>query len=114
MFRSELSVVIANLLSNAIKACGDSGKIWVHGNETPTSVELVIENTGQAVDVETATRLFEPFVSTSGDIDHDLGQGTGLGLAIVKRILERNEAVANFVVPSQGFSTAVRLSWRRR
>ncbi len=114
MFRSELSVLLANLGSNAIKAAGTGGRIWAHGRQTEDAVVLVIENTGEQVDLRNATVLFEPFVSTSSDIDPDLGRGTGLGLTIVKRIALSNSATVSFVEPSSGFATAISVEWSKR
>ena len=114
MFRSELSVVFANLLSNAIKASGEGGRIRASARLSDETVEFTLENTGVAVDLKSSDRLFEPFVSSSSVVNPELGQGTGLGLTIVKSILSNNDAKARFVDASEGFATAITISWRRR
>ncbi|MEQ1932777.1 MAG: sensor histidine kinase, partial [Fimbriimonadaceae bacterium] len=114
MYRSEISVVMANLLSNALKAAGEGGTIRGTAHDTEGETIFTLENTGQAVELSESGRLFEPFVSTSSSVSADLGQGMGLGLTIVRSILANNEAQIQFVEPTRGFASAIRITWRRR
>ena len=105
MFSSELLGILINVLSNAIKAAGPSGRIRVHANESDTHLVLSVANTGEAVDLNESERWFEPFESTTSDIDEVLGQGMGLGLPIVRRILDEYSGTVHFVTPKDGFAT---------
>lgn len=107
MFSSELLGILINILSNAIKAAGSSGRIRVRASESDTHLVLSIANTGEAVDLNDSERWFEPFESTTSDIDEILGQGMGLGLPIVRRILDEYSGTVNFVTPEVGFATQI-------
>lgn len=45
---------------------------------------------GDAVDIATAERPFEPFRSTTIDVDESLGQSMGLGLTITRSLLDEH------------------------
>lgn len=109
MFSSELLGILINVLSNAIKAAGPSGLIRVRASESDTHLVLSIANTGEAVNLNESGRWFEPFESTTSDIDEILGQGMGLGLPIVRRILDQYAGNAKFVTPKQGFATQLNI-----
>jgi signal transduction histidine kinase len=113
MFRAELQAVFTNLLTNAIKAAGQGGDIWARAEEAVPGERLAfrIENTGRPVDLRDAERWFQPFQSTSSRPDATLGQGIGLGLPITRSILDQYNASIFFVPPSEGFSTAVQVSF---
>ena len=107
MFSSELLGILINVLSNAIKAAGPSGRIRVRASESSTHFVLSIANTGAAVNLNESERWFEPFESTTSDIDEVLGQGMGLGLPIVRRILDEYSGTVNFVTPEVDFATQI-------
>lgn len=107
MFSSELLGILINVLSNAIKAAGALGRIRVRASESDTHLVLSIANTGEAVDLKESERWFEPFESTTSDIDEILGQGMGLGLPIVRRILDEYSGTVNFVTPEVDFATQI-------
>jgi len=109
MFSSELLGILINVFSNAIKAAGPSGRIRVHASESDTHLVLSVANTGEAVDLNESERWFEPFESTTSDIDEVLGQGMGLGLPIVRRILDEYSGTVNFVTPEVGFATQINI-----
>ena len=80
----ELERIILNLVANAKDAIGDSGRIDIGldvrpatEGGTPMSV-LWVQDNGEGMDLDTRTRVFEPFFTTRK------GKGsTGLGLSIV-------------------------------
>jgi len=77
-----LRQVLLNLLLNACDAMPDGGTIRVQiRDETPESLTLSVEDTGQGIPPEIARSLFDPFFSTKEG-------GVGLGLSIVARLLE--------------------------
>lgn len=108
MFPAELTAVLLNLLTNAIKAAGEKGRVTVSAKQMETKgVRLRIDNTGDAVDLETAERWFRPFETTTTDVDPLLGQGMGFGLPITRGILEEYGARIRFGPPRKGYATAV-------
>ena len=109
MFPAELTVVFANLLTNAIKASGKSGTILATGTGTEDQVVIRMENTGTIIELDTAERWFEPFQSTTSDVDPVLGQGMGLGLTITRNLLGNYGAMIGFVKPERSFATAVEI-----
>ena len=114
MFPAEATVVFTNLLTNAVKAAGkgQAGVIWAHGKETSDGKTLiVVENTGDKVDLFDAERWFQPFESTTTEVDSFLGRGMGLGLTITRDILEQYGATISFVAPSKQYATAIEIQF---
>lgn len=85
--RIEVMQVVMNLLTNSVQALHDRGTIDVsiHPEGEGGVVGLTISDDGPGMDEATASRAFDPFVTTKS-----ADGGTGLGLATVKRIIERN------------------------
>jgi len=111
MFPAEVTAIFTNLLSNAIKFAGDSGRIDTFAKETDNGIAITMENTGTAVQLRSADRWFEPFQSTTTEVDAVLGQGMGLGLTITRAILDEYGAKIRFVKPTKGFKTAIEVSF---
>ena len=114
MFPAELTVVFSNLLTNAIKAAGHGGRIQARGDEVRDGgCYLVLENTGVRVNPSEAERWFQPFESTTTEMDSTLGQGMGLGLTITRDLLEQYGATIKFVEPGVEFATALEIRFPR-
>lgn len=112
MFPAELMAVFTNLLSNAVKAAGMNGRIEASGDSfSDGTVHVMIQNTGARVELERAELWFQPFESTTSQVDPVLGQGMGLGLPITRRLLDDYGAEVSFVAPQPGFSTAIKLTF---
>ena len=109
MFSSELLGVLINVLSNAIKAAGAAGRILVRAHESDSHLVLTVANSGESVDLHDAERWFQPFESTTSEVDEVLGQGMGLGLPIVRRVLDEYGGEAAFVEPERGFATQLEI-----
>ena len=114
MFPAELTAIFTNLLSNAVKFGNKSGRIRAWGEQSTNEVCIRVENTGDKVDPEDSDKWFEPFRSTTTQIDARLGQGMGLGLTIARSMLEEYGARIVFVKPSPGFDTALEIIFRDR
>lgn len=111
MYAAELTVVLSNLLTNAIKAAGEGGRVRVWAKRKDDGLRIRISNTGRAVDLHDAERLFRPFVSTTVDsVDPILGQGMGLGLPITRSIVEDYKGSVAFVRPQKGYVTTIAVS----
>ena len=112
MFPAELITIFTNLLTNAVKAAGQDGKIRAAAKRLGDgTLRLVIENTGAVVDSGKGEHFFQPFVSTTVDVDPVLGQGMGMGLPITRSMLDEYGAEIRFVNPSRGYSTAIEISF---
>jgi len=109
MFPAELSAIFTNLLSNAIKFAGENGKIQATAQAEDDEFVFRLENTGTAVDLKTARRWFEPFRSSTSEVDESLGQGMGLGLTVTRSLLDEYGGTIEFVPPSKNFATAIEL-----
>ena len=79
--RGQLAEVLANLVTNAYQAMPEGGEVQVTSAASNGTASVVIADTGEGVDSQTARRMFEPFFTTKTN-------GTGLGLAIVRRLVE--------------------------
>jgi len=110
MFRSELFSILLNVLSNAVKFAAKNGRVRASATQLANGhICLSVENTGVAVDLSEAERLFRPFESSSSVADPLLGQGMGLGLPITRELIEEYGGSISFIAPSKGFVTAIQL-----
>ena len=110
MFPSELTGIFTNLLSNATKFAGDGGRILVGAEMGDEGLQVTMQNSGAAVDLKSAPKLFEAFQSTSERPDAVLGQGMGMGLTITRAFAQEYGGTIEFVKPSAGFATAIRFT----
>lgn len=98
--------VMNNLLSNAFKFTPEYGKVSVMMRREGKRVLIDVEDTGEGMDKETLSRVFEPFYQGETDA-RDLG--TGVGLALVKQILDAVEGTIT-VESTVGRGTAFHIS----
>jgi signal transduction histidine kinase len=111
MFPAEVTLVFSNLLTNAVKAAGKGGTISATAEKRDDRLIIRVENTGAKVRLRTAEKWFRPFESTTTKPDPYLGQGMGMGLPITRNMLEEYGAEIRFVEPSEGFSTALEVTF---
>lgn len=116
---AEWTAIFQNVFINAANAMLDSKqkRLRVLGEQSGDEQALRIEDTGLGVDLATADQLFEPFerrVELSPE-RRALGfGGSGLGLTIVRMLANNLGCRVEFVEPSDGYTTAFRISWRER
>lgn len=79
---TRLTRVFFNLVNNAVDAMPNGGRILLRFRIEENEMVTEIEDTGEGIAPEIASRMFEPF-ATFGK-----AQGTGLGLSICRRIIE--------------------------
>jgi len=80
-----------NLVHNAIvHNLPEQGTVWVTTSVRPKTVVLTVENTGEKLTPQLASKLTEPFQRGTERIRTDHA-GVGLGLAIVKSITDAHD-----------------------
>ncbi|HUC35499.1 MAG TPA: PAS domain S-box protein [Acidimicrobiales bacterium] len=77
----QLTQMLTNLVMNAYQAMPAGGSLLIGVSESPGSVEITVQDSGEGIAPEVAARVFDPFFTTKPE-------GTGLGLAIVQRLAE--------------------------
>ncbi|MCK5517634.1 MAG: transporter substrate-binding domain-containing protein, partial [Desulfobulbaceae bacterium] len=94
---TEIQQIIMNLCSNAVWAMEEKGTIELTmrqvqlnsrqatllGITKDSYIQFSFADSGQGMDIETQSRIFEPFYTRK-----EVGHGTGMGLAIVYAIME--------------------------
>lgn len=114
IFPAEAAALFSNLVSNAVKFAGSPGIVRATGRATDDEIIVRVENSGARVDLKSGERWFEPFRSTTAEVDPKLGQGMGLGLTVSRSLMDEYGGAIQFVPPDDGFVTAVELRWPRR
>jgi light-regulated signal transduction histidine kinase (bacteriophytochrome) len=79
--------VLASLISNAVDAAPIEGKITIRGLQREGETGFSVQDNGGGISESLRLRLFEPFVSTKGDL------GNGLGLYISREIVDRHQGM---------------------
>lgn len=82
----QMDKVLNNLLSNAFKHTPEGGKIKLVLSQTEDSVVISVRDTGEGIDPEYHSTIFEPFSQVPDSKATALG--TGLGLAITQGIVK--------------------------
>ncbi len=112
----QLLQVMLNLVGNAIKFTNKGGitieaeavahKVTNPGEDSPSSVEIRISDTGIGVPLEYQGRLFEPFFRVHEAYTTPY-PGTGLGLALSKKIIEGMGGEIHFYSMGEGLGSMV-------
>jgi two-component system sensor histidine kinase HydH len=84
----QIMQAVLNVVLNGIEAMPGGGVLTVRTSVSrnqrgPAYVSVVVSDTGEGMDEEQLSKLYEPFYTTKQG-------GTGLGLTIVSRVLEQN------------------------
>ncbi|MBP0972183.1 MAG: sensor histidine kinase [Oscillospiraceae bacterium] len=86
---SKIEQVICNLMNNAMNYTGEDKKIFVSMAHTDEGIRISVRDTGQGMDQETLSRIFDKYYR-SENYKREV-RGTGLGLSIVKAILRLHD-----------------------
>ena len=114
---AEWGTIFQNVFTNAFNAMLDSPHRLLHisSRSHEKSREILIQDTGQGIDLQKSDKLFEPFERAS-EISIErraLGYGgTGLGLTIVRLLADNIGCRVQFVEPHNRFRTAFSIRWR--
>ncbi len=102
MFRRALS----NLLSNALRHTPTNGDVVVDISATERMMQIMVINTGSAIDPTVIHRLFDRFFRADPARTHLTSDSTGLGLSITKAIVDAHGGT----ISVQSDSTSTRFS----
>jgi signal transduction histidine kinase len=80
--RQKLIQVLVNLVRNALQATERSRRVLVRAQRDAGDVVFAVEDEGPGVPNDLQERIFEPFVSTKGEM------GMGMGLYMARLIVE--------------------------
>ena len=116
---AEWGAIFQNIFTNAFNAMLDSPCRLLHisSRSHQESHEILIQDTGQGIDLQKADKLFEPFERASkiSAERQALGYGgTGLGLTIVRLLADNIGCRVQFVQPQDEFRTAFSIQWREK
>jgi signal transduction histidine kinase len=103
-----LYTLVANLLTNALKFVEGrpTRQVRVSARQLGPLCELVVEDTGPGIPLESQSRIFQPFFRAPDAKGH----GTGIGLATVQRIVEAyGGRITVRSSPDQGATFVIRL-----
>ena len=81
---NQIQQVFFNLILNAMDAMPEGGEIFIESTRYDGQVEIIFEDTGPGVPVESSEQIFEPFMSTREN-------GTGLGLSVSYNIVDAHQ-----------------------
>jgi signal transduction histidine kinase/CheY-like chemotaxis protein len=84
---ARLQQVVWNLLMNAVKFTPKGGDVHVRVEYLPSSLQIVVSDTGQGIDPVLLPQLFERFRQADSSSTRSHG-GLGLGLSLVKHLVE--------------------------
>jgi PAS domain S-box-containing protein len=82
-----LQQVIWNLVSNAVKFTPQGGRVQVALEQSDSSVEIIVSDTGCGISADFLPHVFERFRQSEDSTTRSHG-GLGLGLSIVKQLVE--------------------------
>ncbi|MBP0967750.1 MAG: sensor histidine kinase, partial [Oscillospiraceae bacterium] len=85
----KIEQVICNLMNNAMNYTGEDKKVFVRLAHTDNGIRISVRDTGQGMDQETLSRIFDKYYR-SENYKREV-RGTGLGLSIVKAILRLHD-----------------------
>ncbi len=85
----KIEQVICNLMNNAMNYTGADKRIYVTQEHIPQGLKISVRDTGEGMDQETLSRIFDKYYRSENYKREVVG--TGLGLSIVKAILRLHD-----------------------
>jgi signal transduction histidine kinase len=86
---------LSNLILNALQVTPEGGSVAVVSRTEPSSLTILVSDTGPGVPTHLLEKIWEPFFTTRQ-------RGTGLGLAIVRKRMQEAGGAARFVPSANG------------
>lgn len=116
MHSSEFDSVLLNFLTNSIKsirkAKAPKRKVRIEARQIGDQIVIAFEDNGIGISEDLRDRVFDPFFTTTLNVEDDgvAGPGTGLGLKIVSDIAQSYGGSAEVVEPSEGYNCRMEFS----
>lgn len=109
---AEWAAMFQNAFANSIAALRGTPepRLAVVGGKAGRAESLRVLDNGAGIDLDRSEEYFEPFERGS---EGAVGPGSGLGLAIIRTLAGSIGINVRFVDPPEGWSTCLRISWRR-
>lgn len=82
--------VLGNLLDNALRHTPTGGVVTVTSRASERGVELIVEDSGEGIEPENLTQVFDRFYRADTSRNHHDG-GSGIGLTISKAIVDAHQ-----------------------
>jgi signal transduction histidine kinase len=101
---ARLQQVVWNLLSNAVKFTPRGGKVEVALSGDPSSVVIVVTDTGRGMNAEALARVFDRFYQTTPAVGS--GEGLGLGLTIARNLVQMHGGTLTASSPGTDMGTS--------
>ena len=89
--RRSVDIILRNLADNAIDAMRSGGTLTVELGPLPSGgARLVVSDTGPGIAPEVMDRIFEPFITTKGELSlhGGMARNAGLGLAVAHGLMQ--------------------------
>lgn len=104
-----MAQVLDNLVANALRYTPENGRVTLAASQTPTAVQLKIQDSGPGIDEAELAHVFNRFYRGDKARQRHEG-GSGLGLAIAKSIVENhNGRIWAESAPGQGATFIIEL-----
>jgi len=104
VLREQFLIVLSNLVDNAIEAMPGGGLLTVTlARRDEETVSLSIADTGGGIPADRLEHIFEPFVTTKGELACGPAHNAGMGLAVVHGLVgEMHGMISAANVPGRG------------
>ena len=84
--RARIVQILSNLIGNAAKFTPDAGRISLHIDATPASMEMRVIDNGPGIPPHQLHKVFDLFFQGEQDVARSQG-GLGLGLSLVQQLV---------------------------
>ncbi len=92
-----MEIVFVNLIVNSLHAVHDNGEIKISLKKLDNSIQIDVEDSGEAIPKDVLKRIFEPLFTTKSE-------GTGLGLSSCKKIIEQHKGTISVKINPTTFT----------
>ena len=103
--KDRIGEVLANLLDNALRHTPPGGRVEVTADGAGNEVELTVSDSGEGIEPEHLSRVFERFYRVDSGRARARG-GSGIGLAIARALVEAHDG--RLRAESEGLGTGAR------
>lgn len=93
--REKIEIVLFNLLSNALKFTPPGGTVTFTVQETDSSVQVEVTDSGCGIPAEVGDRLFHKFFQVKSE-QSPAARGFGIGLYLVKHFMDRHSGMVTY------------------